>query len=59
MTDDRIAHDLAAAVAHAYISDETKHGEYRESGVEGAAQDALSVYTRSYESIAKSLANSK
>lgn len=45
-------HDLAVAVAHAYISDETKRGEYRESGVEGAAKDAWNVYLRAYKSIA-------
>ena len=50
----QIAHDLAVAVAHAYISDEAKRGEYRESGVEGAAQDALNVYTRAYNSIVNS-----
>lgn len=47
-TQEQIAHDLAVIVAHTYIDDETKRGEYREGGVEAATQDALSVYNQAY-----------
>ena len=50
-TKEQIAHELALAVAQAYIADEAKRGEYREAGVEGAALDALNTYTRAYRSI--------
>lgn len=48
---EQVAHDLAVSVASTYIADETKRGEYRESGVKGAALDALNVYTQAYNSI--------
>lgn len=51
VTKEQIAHDLAIAVAQAYVADETKRGEYRESGIKGAALDSLNVYTRAYDTI--------
>lgn len=51
VTKEQVAHELAIAVAQTYIADESRHGEYRESGVEGAALDAFSTYTRAYNAI--------
>ena len=53
ITKEQVAHELAVAVAQAYVVDETKRGEYRESGVEGAALDAFNAYTRAYNTIVK------
>ena len=53
VTKEQIAHELAVAVAQAYIADETKRGEYRESGVEGVALDAFNAYNRAYNAIIK------
>ena len=53
VTSEQIAHELAVAVAQVYVADETKRGEYRESGVEGAALDAFNTYTRAYTAIIK------
>lgn len=48
---EQIAHDLAVAVAKAYVSDAAKNGEYQKTGVNDAAIDALNVYKRAYDSI--------
>lgn len=48
---EQIAHDLAVAVAQAYIADETKRGEYSDGGVKSATVDVLSVYTEAYNLI--------
>lgn len=50
---EQIAHELAVVVAQAYVADETKRGEYRESGVESAALDAFNAYNRAYNAIIK------